>query len=299
MDKILNVSFEDFIREMPANGLFEEDLFVKKINYPQPGQRLMSPVRFKALLFFFCKNGELSISIDYQEYSLNKNMALWITNLHIIDNLIVNEHLEGYVIIMSLQFAKSVIEGIHGISNFIREEERPGPVAKLDKEEIQCLIDIAEKIIKIQNDASHAFQSYIIRNEISNLLFEILNIRIKRNKNQTSLDKSEYKEEIARKFISLLLQYCKERHEVSFYAEKMCMTAGNLSRIMKTFSGKTAVKWINDVLVADAKILLRKPNSTVQQVADELNFGDQSSFGKFFKKHTEMTPREYKNRIKE
>jgi hypothetical protein len=98
-------------------------------------------------------------------------------------------------------------------------------VTELDEAEMQCLADITERIIKIQRNTSHTFQSYIIRNEISNLFFEILNIRRKKKKNQMSLDKSEYKEDIARKFISLLLQYCKERHEVSFYAEKMYMTS--------------------------------------------------------------------------
>jgi AraC-like DNA-binding protein len=75
------------------------------------------------------------------------------------------------------------------------------------------------------------------------------------------------------------------------------MTAGNLSRITKAYNGKRTIKWINDVLVTEAKILLRKPNNTVQQVADELNFGDQSSFGKFFKKHTGLTPREYMKKV--
>jgi AraC-like DNA-binding protein len=162
---------------------------------------------------------------------------------------------------------------------------------------MQCLSDIIERIIKIQGDTSHTFRSYIVRNEVSNLVLEIMNFKLKKNKNQTMFIKSEYKEEIALKFIPLVLQNCKEHHEVSFYAEKMCMTAGNLSRIMKAFSGKTAVRWINDVLVTEAQILLRKPNSTVQQVADELNFGDQSSFGKFFRKHTGMTPRKYKKKI--
>jgi AraC-like DNA-binding protein len=37
--------------------------------------------------------------------------------------------------------------------------------------------------------------------------------------------------------------------------------------------------------------------SHIQQIADELNFGDQSSFGKFFRKHTELTPREYRKSI--
>jgi AraC-like DNA-binding protein len=199
---------------------------------------------------------------------------------------------------MSHQIAKSIFNEIRGINSLIGDEPRiPSPMAELDDAEMQCLSEVAERIIRIQGDTSHVFQSYIIRNEVSNLFFEILNIRIKRNKNQTSLDKSGYKEEVARKFILLLLENSKERHEVSFYAEKLCMTGDNLSRIMKAFSGKTAIKCINDVLVADAKILLRRPNSTVQRVADELHFGDQSSFGKFFRKHTGMTPREYKSRI--
>jgi AraC-like DNA-binding protein len=295
MDEILNVSFEDFIKEMPANGI---NVFVKKINYSQmAGRRIVLPVRFNAIMLVLCKNGELFLSVDYRKYLLKKNMMLMISNLHIIDNLVVNEHFECYAIFMSLQFAKSIVNEIQGISKLIEDDIRPIPVVELDGTEIQCLADIVERIIKIQSDTSHAFQNYIIRNEVSNLFLEILNFRIKRNKNQRTLEESKHGEEIARKFIHLLLVNSKEHHEVSFYAEKICMTAGNLSRIMKTFSGQTAIKWINEVLVTEAKILLRKPNSSVQQVANELHFGDQSSFGKFFRKHTGLTPREYRKSV--
>jgi AraC-like DNA-binding protein len=296
MNEIVNISFEDFIREIPASGLFEEDLRVTKFNYWKARQRFMSPVRLNAILLFLCKDGELSLSVDYREYRLKKNMLLWISSLHIIDNLAIHEHLEGYTIVISLQFAKSIINEVQRVHN-IGDESRPHPIVELDEAEMQCLANIIEKIIKIQGDTSHAFQSYIIRNEVSNLLFEMLNCRLKRNKNQITLNESERGEKVPREFIHLLLGHCKAHHEVSFYAKKMCMTAGNLSRIMKAFSGKTAIKWINDGLVTEAKILLRKPGATVQQIADELNFGDQSSFGKFFRKHTGMTPREYKKRI--
>jgi AraC-like DNA-binding protein len=149
----------------------------------------------------------------------------------------------------------------------------------------------------MQRDTSHAFQSNILRNEISNLVFEALNIRIKRIKNLPPPDKSERKEGVVREFIRLLFANCKKHHEVSFYAEKLCMTVGNLSRITKAYSGKKAIKWINDVLITESKMLLRKPDNTIQQIADELNFGDQSSFGKFFKKHTGLTPREYRKAV--
>jgi AraC-like DNA-binding protein len=46
--------------------------------------------------------------------------------------------------------------------------------------------------------------------------------------------------------------------------------------------------------MTEAKILLRNPSLSIQQIADQLNFSDQSSFGKFFKKHHRMSPLEYR-----
>ena len=43
--------------------------------------------------------------------------------------------------------------------------------------------------------------------------------------------------------------------------------------------------------------MLRNPALTIQQVASMLYFSDQSSFGKFFKKHTGITPKQYKDEI--
>ena len=102
------------------------------------------------------------------------------------------------------------------------------------------------------------------------------------------------KEEVINQFIKLILDNCKEQHEVSFYAQKLCMTPGSLSRIMTNASGKPPTKWISEALVGEAKILLRNLDMNIQQISDELCFGDQSSFGKFFKKHTGMTPIAYR-----
>ena len=47
-------------------------------------------------------------------------------------------------------------------------------------------------------------------------------------------------------------------------------------------------------LIIQAKSLLRTTSKSIQEIADELHFSDQASFGKFFKKHTTMTPKKYK-----
>jgi len=49
-----------------------------------------------------------------------------------------------------------------------------------------------------------------------------------------------------------------------------------------------------DMEMIEAKALLKSTNMTVQQIADELNFFDQSIFGKYFKRIVGVSPREYK-----
>ena len=57
---------------------------------------------------------------------------------------------------------------------------------------------------------------------------------------------------------------------------------------------KSAAKWIINAVITEAKILLREPDKTINQIAIELNFPDQSTFGKFFKRNTGLSPLEYK-----
>ncbi|MDE6229526.1 MAG: helix-turn-helix domain-containing protein, partial [Muribaculaceae bacterium] len=48
-------------------------------------------------------------------------------------------------------------------------------------------------------------------------------------------------------------------------------------------------------LLLEAKNLLRFSGKNIQQIAFELNFSNQSSFGKYFKNLTGMSPSEFQN----
>jgi len=47
-------------------------------------------------------------------------------------------------------------------------------------------------------------------------------------------------------------------------------------------------------VIIEAKVLLRTPSYNVAQVAEELHFSDQFFFAKFFKKHTGLTPSQFR-----
>ena len=101
-------------------------------------------------------------------------------------------------------------------------------------------------------------------------------------------------EETFYKFYSLIeKEYCRER-SVVYFADRLCISPKHLSMVVKKVSGRTASDWIDDYVILQAKQLLRSSSLTIQEVSRELNFSNQSFFGKYFKKHVGMSPSEYR-----
>ncbi|MDE7115946.1 MAG: helix-turn-helix domain-containing protein, partial [Muribaculaceae bacterium] len=96
-------------------------------------------------------------------------------------------------------------------------------------------------------------------------------------------------------FLILAQQNFKHQRFLDFYAQKLEVTPKHLSRTLKSQTGYTAVEWIERFVILEAKVLLKSSNLNIQQISDELNFPSQSFFGKYFKKLTGMSPKEFRN----
>ena len=79
------------------------------------------------------------------------------------------------------------------------------------------------------------------------------------------------------------------------YADKLCLTPNYLSGVVKEYTGKTATEWVNDFVIVEAKIMLKDTKLSVQEISDRLNFPDQSTFGKYFKKIVGISPKAYRD----
>jgi AraC-like DNA-binding protein len=77
---------------------------------------------------------------------------------------------------------------------------------------------------------------------------------------------------------------------VEEYATLMHITPKHLSQFVKQASGKNALTFINDRLMAEAKTLIQYTQLDMAEIAYQLNFSDPANFGKFFKKHAGQTP---------
>ena len=103
---------------------------------------------------------------------------------------------------------------------------------------------------------------------------------------------------IMKELSSLLTQNIRQETSVGFYAEKLCISKQYLSLIVKEKTRVTLGTVIASMRVEEASRLLRDPGLTLQQIAEMMSFSDQSSFGKFFRKHTGISPLKYRQKLR-
>ena len=104
-----------------------------------------------------------------------------------------------------------------------------------------------------------------------------------RSREQTILDR----------FLQLVNQHCREHHQISYYADRMCLTERYLGTVVRQASGTTAKNWIDRALITQAKVLLRHSDQSVLQISEDLHFPNPAFFSKYFKRLTGITPSEF------
>ena len=98
-------------------------------------------------------------------------------------------------------------------------------------------------------------------------------------------------------FVNLVAEHYRQAHDVSFYAEKLCITPRYLSQITDKAVGKSPKQIIADYLMSEAKSYLDTTRLTVQEIADKLGFSSQALFCKFFKAQEKISPSDHRNRV--
>lgn len=170
----------------------------------------------------------------------------------------------------------------------------------MDKRDIATLKRDISNLIESLSNKEHHFAEEINYAYFYIMLTDMADMMWKRYGSGTPSHHSDMKRSdgIMKAFADLLSQNIRKETSVEFYAEKLCISKQYLSLIVKEKTHVTIGKIISLVRVEEASRLLRDPDLTLQQIAEELSFSDQSSFGKFFKKHSGMTPMKYRSNLR-
>ena len=66
------------------------------------------------------------------------------------------------------------------------------------------------------------------------------------------------------------------------------------SAVLKEATGISPSEWISSVTTTYAKLLLEQTDKSIKEIAEELNFPEQFTFRKYFKRYSGMSPSDYR-----
>ncbi|MDR1130574.1 MAG: AraC family transcriptional regulator [Prevotellaceae bacterium] len=149
----------------------------------------------------------------------------------------------------------------------------------------------------VHNERNNNFVQLMQRNFVQNYFLYVY------DKCLQVFERAESKYSLKQKrfyaFLSLLDVHIKTERNVEFYAEKLFITSRYLGKITsESAHGESPKNLIDKRLILEIKVLLQRVELSIQQIADELNFPDQSYLSRYFKHHTGISPSEYRNEIK-
>lgn len=101
--------------------------------------------------------------------------------------------------------------------------------------------------------------------------------------------------DIIRKFNLLVEAEFFREHTVSYYAQKLNKSPKTLSNVFALYNQKTPQQIIQERILMEAKRLLHYTDQSIKQICFQLGFEEPPHFSNFFKKHTSLSPVEYRN----
>lgn len=288
------------IKQLVPSGIslgIGDDFFISRLQEKPQYAYLRYPFRVDCYMAAYCVEGTVDCSVNLTDYHLTTGMLLLITPGNIVkitqpDD--ISQNLRVTLICASTSFITNI--GINP-SKFLIEavEVLRDPCIHLSEDETQML----HKYVNLALDITKTNPQFVkesIGGLVSSVFYQFAGFLAdsKRRQDMESPVRTTRQRQMLEQFIKLAITDHAKEHLVGYYADKMCVTPKYLSKIVKDTSGRSVPDWLSELLILDAKNMLRHSDLTIKEISARLNFPSQSFFFRFFKNHTGQTPTQYR-----
>jgi AraC-like DNA-binding protein len=241
-------------------------------------------------LVCFCRHGHCQVKINFTSHHISQNDALIILPTHMFSIEDCSGDFKADALLYTNDYWSSVAQSIN---YSILKKVEFHPLVNLTMEKQDEIYPLLRIIIEREKSDVTTIERSII-GCIAYSLLMILAVTID-NCDQALPRIVSRKEELTRRFFDLLSEHFETERQVSFYASKLCVTPKHLSMCVKEITKLSILDWVNNVTILSIKRRLRTTNDTIQQISEEFNFQTASSFSRYFRQHTGMTPLKFRN----
>lgn len=240
--------------------------------------------------FLLCKQGSIQLLLDDSTFNINAG------DLYIyppFSQTFINEvsdDFSGVAGIADFDFVLSTITQVSNTQQHIYIRTRP--CVTLTQHQLQNIEELVSIIKHRLAESYRPLRIQILSALVKTICFEILDAYF--DGLSISPLQQNNRDKIFQRFLQDCFMHFKKHRDVKFYAELQHLTPRYFSTVIRKVSGKTPIEWINLSLVTEAKKLLATPELNIKEIALQLNFEDQSLFGRYFKRITGLSPSSFR-----
>lgn len=247
------------------------------------------PLKITTTCMVIVYKGSVTFTVNFRDYVAAENTCIIITEGTIVEKVVYVD--DARVMILSYSQNGLLSPFSKNQRNLNRLYALQVMLVHLQPSHLEMMKTVYEMLRTILSDPSFAPNREATANNCLNLMANIL---MQNSESQQELGaKTTRRDEIVARFLRCVADNYREHRELSFYAAQLGLSLKYMSHIVHEQTGRHPSQWIKDYVILDAKTMLRSTRYTVQQVAEELNFPNQSFFGKYFKEAVGVSPKKW------
>lgn len=258
----------------------------------------LAVIRAEYNSILFCRGGRIQLEVGgNNQLKVLPGQLLLIPTGKLVQPLLVSTDIDASALLISDKLLKSILGNQINIWNkamYMKEiyiVQQASWLEGINSYSRSIFGEIPNDMEGLDRPLYHEIATSFLRT----LLLLICGELIKHREMQIVEDVSTtHEKQIFNQFLQLLSRQEHKHQRVSFYAEKMNITAKYLSLVIKRVSGKSPMRWITESVMEDCYTMLSGTDLSVKEIAYRLGFPNASFFGQYFREQAGMTPMEYR-----
>ena len=264
----------------------EASLFLSGLEEWQEGPQVLT---YGAILI--CRKGKARLNVNYKDWELYEGAVITL-----FPNDVVELKVEGDFEVEILKYNPSLLREAslqleQTVYSSLREDR-----CRQDTPVVTNIINGMFGLLKVYFDQSECTCiSQLVLCQLK-AFFIGFHEYLQRNPQYRPDEVKSYRvRELFNRFMMLLEKDYKISRDVNYYAEKMNISSKYLTNIVNQVTGHTPKTIIDQYVILQLKLHLKRSTQSIKEMAWEFHFVDVSFFCRYFKKHTGLTPQQIRS----
>jgi len=239
----------------------------------------------------YVRKGECLLEVNGNEAAVNANTLITIMPKSITRPKHISHDIEYFMLVIYPKLSNMTYNDL-GITYSNAQMSLRHFIAPVSPDHMQRALNIYNEIKRDILAPPYEFQGIYLRSMLNALYVENINIHQYNPMPLTGTNHSRQYDVYCR-FLAALNKHSIEHRSVQFYADLLGISSKYLSFVSISYSNRNASGWIDLSVIQKAKAFMVVHHYSLSETSEMLHFPTVSSFSRFFKRVTGMTPKTF------